>query len=481
MYAGKDPLTGREIRFRKTCKDEVAAQIELGKLLALAQDGRQPDSGVTVAQLLDQYVPTTGWDLSTRESSLGYIRRTIKPALGSMQVRKVRGPLLDTFYARLMRCGNLTCTGRPFTEHRRVPDLRPAPDDHRPEWQQAADRLRAAIQSGHLAPGDALPSVPDLARLQGLKQGTIRHALIAAAEDGLVDIRHGRTTTVVGKPSGQPPRPSPGHDCKLSGCKPHTCKPMAKGTIRNIHSILSGAFDAAERWEWADRNPADSAKPPTVTRKKRAATPPSGVVKVIRQARSVGQRDIALYIWLAAITGVRRGELCAIQISGVDLNNGVVHIAFNYVVKGGEKLRKDTKTHQDRWLAIDPVTCALIATYLDEIRATLAEVGVTLPDRAYLFSNDPAHARPWNPDWVTHRVTDLARATGVEIDIKGIRHYTASQMLAAGFDLGNTAARLGHSGGGATTLKHYADPVSEVDRRAAVYLAQLTSEPDGQG
>jgi integrase len=78
-------------------------------------------------------------------------------------------------------------------------------------------------------------------------------------------------------------------------------------------------------------------------------------------------------------------------------------------------------------------------------------------------------------------VTDLARATGVEIDIKGIRHYTASQMLAAGFDLGNTAARLGHSGGGATTLKHYADPVSEVDRRAAVYLAQLTSEPDGQG
>jgi len=33
-----------------------------------------------------------------------------------------------------------------------------------------------------------------------------------------------------------------------------------------------------------------------------------------------------------------------------------------------------------------------------------------------------------------------------------------------GFDLGNTAARLGHSGGGSTTLKHYADPVSKVDR-----------------
>jgi hypothetical protein len=40
VYAGKDPLTGREIRFRKTCKSELAAQIELGKLLALAQARR---------------------------------------------------------------------------------------------------------------------------------------------------------------------------------------------------------------------------------------------------------------------------------------------------------------------------------------------------------------------------------------------------------------------------------------------------------
>jgi hypothetical protein len=49
-YAGKDPLTGREIRFRKTCKTERDAQIELAKQLALARAGRQPDSDVTLAQ-----------------------------------------------------------------------------------------------------------------------------------------------------------------------------------------------------------------------------------------------------------------------------------------------------------------------------------------------------------------------------------------------------------------------------------------------
>ena len=117
---------------------------------------------------------------------------------------------------------------------------------------------------------------------------------------------------------------------------------------------------------------------------------------------------------------------------------------------------------------IDSVTCALIQETLDETTTALAAVGVTLAPSAFLFSNDPAHSRPWNPDWVSHRVRDLARAAGVDLDIKGIRHYTASQLLAAGFDLGNTAARLGHFGGGATKLKHYADPISEVDRRAAV-------------
>ena len=96
------------------------------------------------------------------------------------------------------------------------------------------------------------------------------------------------------------------------------------------------------------------------------------------------------------------------------------------MVRAGQRIRKDTKTHQDRWLAIDPVTCALIAGYLAEIKAELAAIGVELSDDAYLFSNDPAHARPWNPDWVTHKVADAAQAAGVELDIKGGRHYTAS-------------------------------------------------------
>jgi hypothetical protein len=66
-------------------------------------------------------------------------------------VRKVRGPILDQLYARLKRCGDLSCTGRPFTEHRNVPALVINPRDRRPAWQQVTEMLAEAIQSGSLA------------------------------------------------------------------------------------------------------------------------------------------------------------------------------------------------------------------------------------------------------------------------------------------------------------------------------------------
>ena len=87
-----DPLTGREIRLRRTCKTKRAAQIKLGKLLEQAAAGRQPETNATVAELMDRYVEVADWDLSTRKANEFYIRRVIKPALGHLQVRKIRGP-----------------------------------------------------------------------------------------------------------------------------------------------------------------------------------------------------------------------------------------------------------------------------------------------------------------------------------------------------------------------------------------------------
>jgi len=481
VYAGTDPLTGRPLRHRQTVKTEERARIVLGKLLERASAGQPPESGVTVGELLARYMEVAEFDVSTRETYEGYIRRTILPALGSMELRKLRGPVLDTFYARLRRCGDLACTGRPFIEHSNFPTLVIEPGDERPRWQQVADTIGEAIRSDRLASGDELPSVRELATRHGLPLATLQRALTALADEGAIMVRQGRRATVCGEP-GQPwprrPRSADAtHDCARAGCRQHRCRPMSAMTIRQIHSILSGAFAAAVRWEWIDRNPAGSAKLPKARHRSPTSPTPATVATVIATARELQLDLLALYMWLAAVTGARRGELCGLQWADIDLDAGVIHIGFSYLVRGGQKKRKDTKTHQERDLAIDPVTVTVLTERKQQVQALLAGVGVKLAPIAYLFSSDPVGTTPWNPDWVTHKVAEVAAHAGVSLNVKALRHYTASQLLAGGIDLRNTAARLGHGGGGATTLRHYADPVSEVDRRAAAYLAKLTAPP----
>ena len=87
----------------------------------------------------------TQLDLSTRRTYEGCITRTILPALGAMDLRKVRRPLLDTFYARLRRCGDLACNGRPFVEHTSFPPLEVTPG-RTPAWQQVATEAYACCR-----------------------------------------------------------------------------------------------------------------------------------------------------------------------------------------------------------------------------------------------------------------------------------------------------------------------------------------------
>ena len=70
-----------------------------------------------------------------------------------------------------------------------------------------------------------------------------------------------------------------------------------------------------------DRNPAESAKPPATIRQPIPATSPDDGAKVIAEAW-VRSGTLGLYLSLVVVTGVRRGELCGLQICDVDLGRG---------------------------------------------------------------------------------------------------------------------------------------------------------------
>jgi DNA-binding transcriptional regulator YhcF (GntR family) len=65
------------------------------------------------------------------------------------------------------------------------------PDDPKQASQQIADRIRAAILTGKLAPGDKLPSQPDLATHFGVARETVKRALDPLRTDRLIITRQG--------------------------------------------------------------------------------------------------------------------------------------------------------------------------------------------------------------------------------------------------------------------------------------------------
>jgi DNA-binding GntR family transcriptional regulator len=61
-----------------------------------------------------------------------------------------------------------------------------------PQYRSMATELRALIESGELAPGDALPSESALSERYGVARGTARHALAELEGAGLVVSVHGK-------------------------------------------------------------------------------------------------------------------------------------------------------------------------------------------------------------------------------------------------------------------------------------------------
>ena len=119
VYAGKDPLTGRKTYLKETHPTREAAERAKNRLIAQVEAERIPDRAATVAYLLDRWVEVADHELSTRVTNEGYIRRTLKPALGEIQLRKLqhRVDILDRLYTHLRRCAAL-CDGRLKVDHR---------------------------------------------------------------------------------------------------------------------------------------------------------------------------------------------------------------------------------------------------------------------------------------------------------------------------------------------------------------------------
>lgn len=70
-----------------------------------------------------------------------------------------------------------------------------------PIWRAIADTLTAEIARAHYAPGDRLPTEAELADRFGVNRHTVRHALAALTDQGLIHTRRGSGAFVAARPA----------------------------------------------------------------------------------------------------------------------------------------------------------------------------------------------------------------------------------------------------------------------------------------
>jgi integrase len=271
------------------------------------------------------------------------------------------------------------------------------------------------------------------------------------------------------------------HDCAAAGCEtktcpPHECRPLANATIVKAHFIISGALTAAVRWGWISSNPAAAARRPRIPAPR--PSPPSAdqAARIIAAAWEADE-EWGTLVWLAMVTGLRRAELLGLRWADVDLTTGTLTVSRNVVVVGGRLIEKDTKTHRTRRIALDPETVEVLIEHRERWYEQARTLEFAPTEDVYLFSYDPANARPCDPSGVTHRYSRMCAGIGIDSHLHALRHYSATELLMAGVDLRTVAGRLGHGGGGTTTLRVYAAWVGESDRRAAEILGSRMTRP----
>lgn len=259
--------------------------------------------------------------------------------------------------------------------------------------------------------------------------------------------------------------------------KNHQCRPLSASTVRQIHFILRAALDCAVRWRYLGVNEAALAPPPSFERPDPDPPTSEEVAALLNDAWH--EPSWGMLLWLTMVTGCRRGEVCALRWTDLDLGRGIVTVERSYTQTAMGTREKPTKTRQKRRVAIDAYSVELLTAYRTQCESECDALGEKLARDAFVFSSSPDGSTALLPSTVTQKYRRLATRVGLRSTrLHALRHYSATELITAGVDLRTVAGRLGHGSGGATTLRFYAAWVVEADHRAADAIANLMPRPE---
>ena len=254
---------------------------------------------------------------------------------------------------------------------------------------------------------------------------------------------------------------------------------IAEGTspamVMHHHRVISAALRQAEKWGTVPASVARNATPPRVPKRPMVVPPPERVRALIDLAAASRSPEQATLITLAALTGMRRGELCGLRLSDVDWQGSALTVRHSiWQTRDGWGV-KDTKTHQQRRLLLGEQTMGVLLGRWDRVKAATDLAEIELSEDAYVFSPVLDGMKPLLPNYVTPSFRKLCRkmeeTTGDDWPYRfhDLRHYTATELFRQGHHARTVADRLGHADP-ALTLRVYTHDTDDQALAAASAL-----------
>ena len=247
----------------------------------------------------------------------------------------------------------------------------------------------------------------------------------------------------------------------------HVGKSKAKGlsttTVHSVHLMLHAALERAVKERLIPRNPTEDCIAPKPRKIEMQILPSEDMHTYLEAAKA---RDLLPMFYLELVSGLRKGELVALQWDDVDIQGKTISVSKQYVRNpdGSLELTRPKTENSVRLVSIPQTAVELLIQEHDKH-----------PNSPYLFPS-PITGEMYHPDSVVNLHKKLLKDAGLShIRFHDLRHTFATTALQNGVDVKTVSSMLGHYDAG-FTLRTYTHATRQKQDEAAATMGSFMEQ-----
>lgn len=242
---------------------------------------------------------------------------------------------------------------------------------------------------------------------------------------------------------------------------------LSNSMVRSVHMLLHEALDGAVKERIIPSNPTKGTVIPKTDYKEKTILQETEVERLLEIAKGhAGWHD---FFYLECMTGLRKGEICALKWSDYDEINRKLSVRKSATYMDGKVSIGETKTERSRRNIILPRS---VAKMLSERKKNATS--------EWIFPSVNDLNKPMNPQTAYNKLKSLLReATLPDIRFHDLRHTFATHAASSGVDPKTLSAILGHTDA-SFTLDTYTHVTTDMQKNASKIVNNFMTDLFGK-